>query len=755
MKRLKNCVVVLLFMLSISALYSQSQQQRYADVIVLMDTSGTVLPYYEAINQRVLHSIISKFIRIGDTFHLLSFNAVPRYEMSQQIETEADVSRVVSRFMLLYQLGQSADFLSGINFAAQYMKERTAQQEKILIIISDGIFNPPAASPYRRYTDEQVKTELAKIAASIRTQGWKVYYVKLPFPADAVIKDLDGTFYAGTIDSAGTLNRSETAVSAAGSPTQAAKPGVNGNTSPSHQLSGSGAQNTGNAASSTVSGSTAANTSSSSTQAAAQSVSGTISSVSTHVSNQKSPETAVTQSSYVLNSNNGSVGSETETNTQDTSADPATGAPKEYTDVSKALTENLGIESSTLPDEGPIQFSTATTSLVRIIFPGRIDTSGTSIELPLSLINESEAAAAVSIKGIAITAGTKTEKQLLQNAPVQLQPQEQKNIRLNAMLPQTAAQHEGQQSIDIRIDLEQAGKSFAQASSVLLTVKPAAPAASPYKLSGILRIGFILLILLLLMIFLLFFLRRRSYSAPAQPALRMVQDNSPAQNRTNKPYPLHHGGKKAYPEQRGNKEESLTSLNSFSAKTAAAQAANQKETARQIDYLAQEQNRTIEGRFALLNSNSSSRMNRRPGFSPSEHTAPIKIQSTQSGMTELFVHNQSLSIGKRNIHLMKPGVSLSIGGTKSDAFLIFLVPFPANIAQIRYDGTEYHLTILKPEFFPYEHSNTIRNCIGRNITVVSKKGYHVTFVFRGYEDPKIKLNMILTSINIPSVTKVL
>ena len=116
MKKIRTFAGLVFFCLTISALNAQTVRQGTADVIVLMDTSGTVLPYYEVINQRVLQSIISKFVRIGDSFHLISFSAVPRYEMSQKINTEADLSRVVSRFMLLYQLGQSADFLSGINF---------------------------------------------------------------------------------------------------------------------------------------------------------------------------------------------------------------------------------------------------------------------------------------------------------------------------------------------------------------------------------------------------------------------------------------------------------------------------------------------------------------------------------------------------------------------------------------------------------------------------------------------------------------
>ena len=187
-------------------------------------------------------------------------------------------------------------------------------------------------------------------------------------------------------------------------------------------------------------------------------------------------------------------------------------------------------------------------------------------------------------------------------------------------------------------------------------------------------------------------------------------------------------------------------MNTFSSQTATAAAATKSETAAQFDHLAQERSRTVEGRFTLLNS-AESLINGRPGLNRGYYSGHISTKPSQSGMMELFVYNQNASIGKRNIHMMKPGSTLSIGGNKKDDFLIFLVPFPANIAQVQYDGSNYRVSILKPEYFPYESSDTIYPCIGRDITAVSKKGYHVTFTFRGYEDPIIRLNTVLTSIN--------
>lgn len=788
MKRFKNCAVLMFFVFGISMLYGQNPQQESADVVVLMDTSGTVLPYYEAINKRVLYSIISKFVRKGDTFHLLSFNATARYEMSQQIETEADLSRVVSRFMLLYQLGQSADFLSGIRFAEQYMAELPGRQEKILIIISDGIFNPPVSSPYRHYTDEQVKTELAKISASIRTEGRKVYYIKLPFPSDAIIKDLDGTFYAGKLDSSGKFDRSTNSKTAHSTAAVSARntgsnlsnsSGTTERTAPAKI-----AQNT-NKAGTTASDNSAqkdeplrARTSPDGSTAVPSDKAGkppvkTETQSSGTVPDEKnqmqssqqtgdngispstkeyaaSSDTSGTREAYSTHSHPG-ASSDTEPTESafSPSGSPDTPKnPKEYTDVSKTLTENLGIQPSELPDTGGIQFNDTEIPLVRIIFPERLVTSSSTIELPISVVNESNDATLVYIKNVVIISDSEYATYELKKTMVQLQAQEQKTLTLQALLPEHALNKESC-SIDVRLDLEQADTSFSQAASIVLTVEPAAADGLLFFSSHPMLIGLAVLFLLILICLLWFLLRRKNNAAQPAPLVRRTTPQNTAAQKENGVYsPINRTDKKYYPESLANKEDPRNSLNTFNTQNAAAAAVTQKEAALNIDRLAEANTRSMEGRFALLNS-ASSRMNRRTGFTPTSHSTRIKAKSNPSGMTELFVYNQSTSIGKRNIHIMKPGITMSIGGSKNDAFLIFLVPFPANLAQIHYDGQEYHLTILKPEFFPYEKTNTIRNCIGRNITVVSKKGYHVTFVFRGYEDPKVKLNMILTSIHSP------
>ena len=457
MKKIRIFAVAAIFCLITSALNARATRQDAADVVVLMDTSGTVLPYYEVINRRVLQSIISKFVRIGDSFHLISFSAVPQYEMSQKINTEADLSRVVSRFMLLYQLGQSADFLSGINFAGQYMTRLPSQQEKILIVISDGIFNPPASSPYRNYTGEQVKTELAKISASIRAKGWKVYYVKLPFPSDAVIKDLDGAFYAGKLDAAGSLDRSDVDSVMASSGTASAGTDSSSNGQKGY-VSDANAQN--KAAARTNGQTRDNNTQPTNTETGrVDTVTGrtdrptTASSGSNTTQDITEPPTTAgsnsTGNTIYAQNQAGTPGSSnmTEQNAEnaavsatggqgtDTDTDSAGQGPREYTDVSQAFTENLGIEPSGLPEEGGVEFNDTTFPIPQIVFPDRIETSSNTAELPLTIINEAAEPTEIQLKSLSIGSDGKIQKQQLENIIVRIPPEGKSELTIRIALP--------------------------------------------------------------------------------------------------------------------------------------------------------------------------------------------------------------------------------------------------------------------------------------------------------------------------------
>jgi len=101
-------------------------------------------------------------------------------------------------------------------------------------------------------------------------------------------------------------------------------------------------------------------------------------------------------------------------------------------------------------------------------------------------------------------------------------------------------------------------------------------------------------------------------------------------------------------------------------------------------------------------------------------TKPAVINPSGPLLLNLFVEDQNTAIGKRNIHSLKSDYSLTVGGGRSD-FLIFLVPVPEKIGEIRRNGSECTFVPLKPEYFPDLGSSELKDCINKNIRVISDK----------------------------------
>jgi len=118
-------------------------------------------------------------------------------------------------------------------------------------------------------------------------------------------------------------------------------------------------------------------------------------------------------------------------------------------------------------------------------------------------------------------------------------------------------------------------------------------------------------------------------------------------------------------------------------------------------------------------------------------------------LLNLFVGDQNTSIGRRNIHSLKSGYSLSVGGGKADDYLIFLVPMPPALGEIRREGATLTFIPKKPKYFPDIGSNQVKDCINKTIRVVSDKNYEMHFRFEMYEDPLIALNRTLMSVKVP------
>lgn len=221
---MKKIFLLAVFLFSVFILYSQ---ERKADIVVLLDTSGTMLPHYNEINERILSQLCTDFVRLEDTFHLISFSDKPTTEISQRITQVSDIQKIVSRFSLLYPLGSYSDFLNGLLYSKQYIDSLDVYTQKVLIIISDGIFNPSENSPNYALLPSDVENSIQKAIRTMSSQGVYVYYIKAPFPQNIPLKDFAGNItnsYTATeadgqeqteslIEYASTLEKSDSVVS--------------------------------------------------------------------------------------------------------------------------------------------------------------------------------------------------------------------------------------------------------------------------------------------------------------------------------------------------------------------------------------------------------------------------------------------------------------------------------------------------------------------------------------------------------------
>ena len=632
-----------------------------ADVIVLMDASGTILPWFDQINNRILPDVTRKFVRQGDTFHLVSFNSRVNLEIVQPVHTEADVSRIVSRFLLLYPLGQNSDFLSGLQYTWQYASSLDQQQKKIVIIVSDGIFNPPASSPYSGFTNEQVKSELSQIARKIRGAGWNVYYIKLPFPESATIKSLDGTLLSGIT----------------------AKDG-------------------------------------------------------------------------------GTAGSQ----------DGSTSGKAEYYDVSSDFTESLNIPRSEVTgSDMPIDFVDTVFAMPEVAFPEDLGREGRFFTLPLKIRNTSDEEVNLELTGVYCNDVDVLEKK----AFLSLSPGSRGTLRAPIALPDTMTP--GEYSLPLSLRFSDNMRVIPQ-SGIVRIVLTSYSVTSFLRTGGYIAYAAILVVIALILIVAVFLIIARRTASPAADAVRNASplpprsddgkervsytaneaDTAGRRSSVLGAYGTAGSDKRiAYQAEKkdkridwdtaertdkrivwdsaGNKDKGIA----YNASTAVDSDKSVKDIS---ERMAEER----KSRLAILSS-AADKGHRAAasGRKGASSTEAIAIRESNRIMLELFVYFQNTSIGKRNVHVMKAGTRLSIGGGIS-SFLVFLVKFPNNIAEVRYDGVQCDLAILKPEYFPYEEETVVRNCIGRDFTIVSDREYEVKFQLREYEDPVAKLNRLLTSI---------
>ena len=180
MKRILSFVLLLLVLVAAAAAASD------VDLVVVMDTSESMFPYFEDLRDYLVQDLLKEKLHRGDTFHLLSFSGSPELQIALPIADERAAERAFGRLALLHPLGRYTDLVAALRFVHQYVRQLPEGNAKTLLILTDGIHDPPPGSP-NRLSSAEVAAAVRAAGEAMRREGWTVQVLQVPpepSPAD-------------------------------------------------------------------------------------------------------------------------------------------------------------------------------------------------------------------------------------------------------------------------------------------------------------------------------------------------------------------------------------------------------------------------------------------------------------------------------------------------------------------------------------------------------------------------------------------
>ncbi len=711
-----------------------ADEQRPIDLVVALDTSSSMHGAYKAVTEYAVGPLLKEFLRIGDTFHLIGFSGVPRTELSRQIEGSGDIETIIGRVLLMYPLDPHTDFVSALEYVRSYLADLPESRSKIVVFISDGEHAPAPGSPYSGISADALNAKIDDSTARLKGNGWTFYFVKVPFSGDSPLPALSSprpksrassaSLSLGTGSSAG--SGSSTAVGTSSGGNGAAGAGASNATSEGVSAQGSASQ-----ADAAVSGGTTG------TGNAGQAAGGA--------------------------SAPGAV---------DSAGDPASGP----VDVSDAVAGALASPVIELGDGTDDPAIAAAVGSVIARFPESVGKKPREFAVRITVSNPSASTLYLETSAVLVDGVDRMSRKSF----VELPSRTGKKLDLNVALPDSYAL--GVHDLTVEPLFTGAIRLAPSSAPVSVTL-----VKSPFTrfLGGAFPVVvFIAAVLGAFVLVLIAILSSRKYAgapvraaaaaavperddkkrAPSLPVSAEAASGTPvagpggstargpgvsnalgavraAQSGSAAPaYSAPRGSASA--SAAGNAAADSDLLASFAKRT------GEQERARDLALRDPAQRERGDPTAASVHSAERER-GARQGSAATLPSPELRVKRAQArSMLSLWVKDQNTNIGKRNVHLMKAGATLSLGGGHSD-FLIFLVPLPHRIADLFFDGEKCSLVVRKSAYFPDLTGGMLEDCVGKEITVVSDKGYVLTIRIDTFEDPLVKLNKFLHSIDVP------
>lgn len=701
----KNILFLLCFLFCTLAFANVNQVSSKADVVILLDNSGTMLPYYDEVNSKVLTEICDNFVRLGDTFHLLSFNEKPVTEISQPVKTEADIYKIISRFNLLYPLGPYTDFPSALLYAQQYIASLDVYNQKVLVIISDGLFNPAQNSTFYDKSAEEINSTINSTISKMKSEGTHIYYIKAPFPENLNLKSLVDetvTNVAKSTEETSNSDKSETDETV-------------------YYEYGSTLENLPEVSTSML-------IPDEDTTYNSDSFIGPILSMP-ELSTRKdlgNKKLSFTLPITIKNTSDEKIKLElkqvliNETNVLKDSVFVNIAAKK-----SKKIKAKIQMPKDTQLGQQQI--------FAECVFADNVRTRPQFLDFFVNF--KSGANIFANFKNIGFTILIILLILLAIILLLFLLLSISKKHKENEEEEERRAKQKSSNQEDETIYAE--AKTIADNNSKKNSSKSSVGSTSSKAKDS------------------------NTTIAKQSSSSTLVADtsNSDTLNEYEKSAGLSVTGDGSSNRMNLNASKQKSSLTLDGAEKYKNSNSGLRLASAQNDENSNKENDETKSSYAASNKMTMPTFTKPEGLrlpaigskstsnniTPASSSDTIESKSDKDITLELHVEGQNKNIGKRNIHTLTPGSRRSVGGGLS-SFSIFLVQVPSSIAEVRYDGEKCSLALLQPEYFPEAKSNIIEDCINKSIKVKSDKGYEMTITIRPYENQTDKLNNLLLSI---------
>ena len=733
--------------------WSPAQEKGPVDVILLMDTSSALSGSFQELQDYITGPFLREFLRVGDTFHLISIADTPRREIARLVEGVGDVETIISRLFLMYPLEPDADLPAALEFTGQYVSTLPDMRRKIVVLITSK--------------DRPAQTEAAARLNGARTD---FHLVQFPLNGNGPLSGRSGvrksaTQIAQAAPPARTAPAAETALTAP--PVPAPVPEDTRNVQPEAAPAAQEAlvqaepdsQARRNAPAPARTGQTRTSTQPKTTQPKTNGTR-TASNTKNQTVKQTPPETAPASEPAgqpVQNSGDAPDNRRIQAPAAQIAAqEPVPEGAAVLPQTRSALTESAQSVAEVPPEArgvqpqpsqvtvnqqrsqppAPVQPQTAQTVVTSFLTRSSQVRGAPARAEPPAQPPQVRQAVSPELAGMAvqppppIPENAQPAVQPVQTAAAQSQTVHTRSIRQAEFPEQVRISRRIEPSPQPVRPAAQASRAFPSADKPLAAV-PNAPSQTAHKEAE---------------------QKASSEQAEAIDIASIKEDvesAAPMAIFPVKAFELLPGPALGDP---------VSLLSPFCMALGLSMAVSMGF----LVFRSGRQMRSFPNKTMayVVGGALSSKAESRSAYPLTEYAAKQQQRSlaVHAGagkpgagllMLSLFVEDQNAAAGRRNVHAIKPGYSYTIGGGNSD-FLIFLLPLPPYIAEI-YSNEDGSCTFIpkKPRFFPDLGSNALPDCIGKTIRIVSGKNYELFIRLERYEDPLKSLDWLLQAIKPP------